>query len=578
MSASTISASRPWPLALWAQHWRLLVVIGLGLGPFVPSILAMQDFLLADNALGFTPFALVGAVYLFWVRAHSNSAPKLRDILVDLFFVAPLVFIAFFILFVTPASMSWYFWLNRMDLAALAPWTMAVAFAFLGYQQVLLTWPAWIVLFFAWPWPAVWLQNTLSDVFVPITAWTGQLVADFARLPYAPSDDPQVFTTTHLPEADNFTLVVGQLCSGTSATIGFLIVGGGLMLLSRGKAASRTRWLLAGVAFAFFTNLVRVSALLIAATSVSRDFAVNTLHPILGLVLFAVTILVMLALMRPFGLRFDPVPHGRRVVWEPSPGGGKALRVVWVLMLAAGLGVGSGVAQAQDFNFIGIGDGAPAISVESERGVIPEVPGWTLIHQTEISWTDLFGRTSRGDVFEYQQPDYEPGDARIGVQTVVTEDKATLERYTIEQCIDFHSRDLDARRAVDLGYGLTGYILHDTYEDVNGSVLYWVMPVNVDGEVFHARIALFGDEVDPTSYEGLELAASGQSAASVRLGQALESAMDGIPDGGDDPVRVQVDRDLAAMAVAMVDTMVQTGGPGLLEDASTAASEATPLP
>src|SRR3546814_481145 len=131
-----------------------------------------------------------------------------------------------------------------------------------------------------------------------------------------------------------------------------------------------------------------------------------------------------------------------------------------------------------------MGDGAPTIAIDSPRGVLPAVEGWDRVHETEISWTDLFGRTSRGDVFSYRQPGYEPGDARVGVQTVVTEDRETLERYTLEQCVDFHSRELDARRAVDLGHGLTGYILHDTFEGVRGAVLYWMMPVSVDGEVF----------------------------------------------------------------------------------------------
>jgi exosortase/archaeosortase family protein len=375
MSASTVPSVGPWPLVTASRHWRLVLVVLLGLGPFVPSILAMQDFLLADNALGFTPFALVAAAYLFWVRAHSDEAPKPRDILVDLFYIVPLVLLVFFILFVPPGAMSWYFGLNRIDLAALAPWALGVAFAFLGYQQVLRTWPTWIVLIFAWPYPAVRLQSLLADLFVPITAWTGQFVVEFARLPYAPSSDSQVFTSTHLPEADNFTLVVGQLCSGTSTTIGFLIIGGGLMLLSRGNAASRMRWLIAGTVLAFLMNLVRVSALLIAATSVSRDFAVDTLHPILGLVLFILVVIVMLLLMRPFVLRFDPVPHGRRLAWEPSPGGGKALRIVWVLMVAAGVGVGSGVVQAQELDFIGIGDGVPAVALESKRTNLPAPPG-----------------------------------------------------------------------------------------------------------------------------------------------------------------------------------------------------------
>src|SRR5690606_38429038 len=186
MSASSIdAAARPRILEFAVRHWRLLAVVVLGLGPFVPSILAMSDFLLADNALGFTPFALVAAIYLFWRSAHFEGTLRSRDIIVDSFFIAPLVFFACFILFVLPGSLSWYFWLNRMDLAAMVPWTVAVALAFLGYQQVLQTWPAWLMLFFAWPYPAVWLQRQLSEVLTSITAWTAQGVTEFARLSYA---------------------------------------------------------------------------------------------------------------------------------------------------------------------------------------------------------------------------------------------------------------------------------------------------------------------------------------------------------------------------------------------------------
>ncbi|MCA9846467.1 MAG: exosortase/archaeosortase family protein [Dehalococcoidia bacterium] len=568
------------PRAFVIRHWRILAVVLVGLGPFAPSILAMSDFLLADNALGFTPFALVAAIYLFWRSAHSESSLRARDLLVDLFFMAPLVVIAGFVLFVLPGSMSWYFWLNRMDLAAMVPWTMAVAIAFLGYQQMLRTWPAWVMLFFAWPYPAVWVQRILTDSLTEVTTWAGRVTTDFARLPYEVGESGAAFTSTHLPDDQNFTLVVGQLCSGTSVVIGFLIVGGGLVLAARGTGWARMRWLLVGTLLAVVSNMIRVSVLLIVASSVSRDFAVNTVHPILGLVLFSLMLALMLALLRSFGLRFDPAPRGSHLAWEPGPRPGRSVRVVWVLAVIAALGVGTGVAQAQEFDFIGIGDGVPSVAVESERGIIPEVPGWDLYHETQISWTDLFGRTSRGDIFSYWQPGVEVG-ARVGVQTVITEDLDTLNRYSIEQCIDFHRRELTARRAIDLGHGLTGYVLHDTYGGVRGSILYWVMPVNVHGEVRHARIALFGNEEEGTSYEGLDMDAGREHTAAVRLGQALETAMFGLPSGVDDPVRKQMDEDLTAIAVNMVDIMIETGGQGeiLAEESeadATATATATP--
>jgi exosortase/archaeosortase family protein len=558
-TAPATSPPRRGPRTLLHRHWRLIAILLIGIGPFVPSILAMSDFLLADNALGFTPFALVAAIYLFWQTSHFDGTVRPRDIIVDLFFIVPLVFIAIFVLFITPGSMSWYFWLNRMDLAALAPWVAAVGFIFLGYQHVLRTWSAWAMLVLVWPYPAVWLQRQLSDLLTTITVWVADAVADLARLPFAPREGSRAFTTTHLPEGENFTLVIGQLCSGTSVTIGFLIVGTALALMSRGSVEARLRWLVAGTLLAFATNLVRVSALLVAASHYSREFAVETLHPILGLVLFILVVFSMMLLMPAFGLKFDPLPRGRQLSWEPGQRVTFPVKAVWAASVGFAFLIGSGVAQAQEFNFIGVGDGAPVVSVESERGIIPDVPGWDLYHDTQISWTDLFGRTSRGDVFSYWEPGVEVG-ARIGVQTIVTEDRQTLNRYTLEQCIDFHRRTLEARRAVDLGRGLTGYILHDTYHGVRGSVLYWVMPVNVDGAVRHARIALFGNEREGTNYPGLEMDGVRTSSASVRLGQLLETAMFGLPTGEDDPVRGQIDRDLTALAVNIIDLMLESGG------------------
>lgn len=73
----------------------------------------MRQFLLADNALGFVP--LVSA-YLFWQRSHMTSNPEKRDLLLDVFFFAPRAVATVFILYVVPSQLSWYYWLNRVDL------------------------------------------------------------------------------------------------------------------------------------------------------------------------------------------------------------------------------------------------------------------------------------------------------------------------------------------------------------------------------------------------------------------------------------------------------------------------------
>ena len=51
-----------------------------------------------------------------------------------------------------------------------------------------------------------------------------------------------------------------------------------------------------------------------------------------------------------------------------------------------------------------------------------------------MAWTDLFGRSSRGDIFEYARP----SGQFITVQNIVADRKSTLDRYPLEQCILFH--------------------------------------------------------------------------------------------------------------------------------------------
>lgn len=555
---TTAAAARPQSFAALRRHWRLIAILLVGVLPFAPSLLAMRQFLLADNALGFVPFVPLVSAYLFWQRAHMASAPAKRDLLLDVFFSAPLAAAAVFILYAVPSQLGWYYWLNRVDLLAFPIWMLACASLFLGYQQVLRTWPAWAFLFLAWPYPMVRLQVDATQPLIDATTWLAARLSAFLALPYEVAGT--AFTRSDLPEDERVTLIVGQLCSGTSMMGGLLLGGTAIMLLSRGRVMSRIRWVALGVALGFVANAVRVVALLLAATR-DVDFAVHVLHPVLGLVLFLLTLGVMLLLLRPFGLRFAPEAAGTHLAWGPAGGGGRVLRVLWVAAPLAALVIGVGVAGAQQYDFLGIGDGAPEVAVDTEKNIIPAIEGWELQHVTAIGWTDLFGRRSRGDVFQYVDP--AKGEAKgapfVLVQSVIAESKASLDRYTLEQCIDFHRRKLEGRRAVPLGHGVTGVILHEVYDGVPSSTLYFVFPVSVRGELRHARIALFGDIDAPTWVTAEPPGGGAGSALSNRVGLVLDNALDGLP--GTTPERAQVDRGLIDLGVRIVDKMVTSGGP-----------------
>lgn len=553
----------------WRRHWPLLALIAIGFGPFVPSILETRDVLLSDNAVGFVPLMIPAAVAVFWLRAHRSDPPERRDVLLDAFFALPLLGLALFILLVIPGQLSWYFWLHRNDLLAMSLAVAGVAVVVMGYQQVLRTWPAWVLLFFAWPWPAVRLQAELTDPFVTATAWVSARVVGFLRLPY--EQDPvfsDVFTSTHLARDENFVLVVAQTCSGTATFIGFALFGLTIALLVRGSILRRVRWLAIGGALALLANFVRVAVLFIVASEVGLDTAIDTVHPLLGLALFGLLLFGMLLLLGPLGLSLDLGRAGRHTAWEPRPGGGRPLVAMWGAAVAAAVALGvASIGVLDEMAFLGDGSGAPTVDVADTRAILPEVPGWELEHIEQVSWTDLFGRRSRGDLFAYSYP----GGPSIVVQSIIADERGTLDRYRPEQCTVFHGEEVDGVRYVALPYATTGVLFHDSFRDVAGSTLYWQFPVRVDGELRHARVSLLLDVAQPVKPVDLSTLPSAGS-LSARVGVDLANRFDGFEPA--DPERRQIDLELVELASLVIEALVERPPPAPQAAPAPAASGA----
>ena len=98
---------------------------------------------------------------------------------------------------------------------------MASGFVFLGYQQVLRSWQAFVLLFLAWPYPAVALQEAVAAPMTAATVLVARGATAFLQLPY--SEDGGAFTSHHLAEGDNFSIALTSVCSGSAVTMGFLL-------------------------------------------------------------------------------------------------------------------------------------------------------------------------------------------------------------------------------------------------------------------------------------------------------------------------------------------------------------------
>ncbi len=88
----------------------------------------------------------------------------------------------------------------------------------------------------------------------------------------------------------------------------------------------------------------------------------------------------------------------------------------------------------------------------------------------------------------------------------------------------------------------------------------------MQGELRHARVALFGDVTSPTWVTAEPPSGDSGSALSNRVGLVLDNALDGLP--GNTPERAQIDRGLIDMGARIVDLMVTTGGPGRVPEAA----------
>ena len=397
MTAGSVTAAPTSMDALRAigRHWRLPAFVALGFGPFVPSILSMRQFFLADNALGFIPFVFLIAAISFWQHAFPEMSPAKRDLVVDSFIAIPMGLMAAYTLRFMPDYLSWYFWLFRVDLLALPMFLVAAGVVCFGYQRALVVAPAFISMFLVWPYPIVRMQQYLIDPFVRLTTWLTGWAIHFFALPYV--QDPAVparFLSQHL-EVDNFALVIAQTCAGTSTFIAFVLFAVASLAFIRGPWAARAWWIGLGLALTFAFNFVRIIALLLTAVTFNERVAVEVVHPVLGLALFTFEIVLMLALVRPFGLRFDRGPRGTQPIWVGAGAGGGRLQLLLIAVTVGGaIGIGVLDARAQSYSFLELGEGAPTVNLASDRGILVDVPDWTLEHLEHLDWTDRFCQNS----------------------------------------------------------------------------------------------------------------------------------------------------------------------------------------
>lgn len=474
-------------LASRAPLWVLL---------FVPlaawySLLQLGSFALSDTPLAFVVLVPILAAYLLIHDSRARATSRDQS---DLFFDS-LIFFALFIiccilLFLVPPRLSWYYWLQRFDLLVVPIFATAIVILFWGLGGATVARRPLLYLVLIWPPPLIWLHQSITPILVKLTATFGAMVVRGLALPIAVSAvDPTSFISTG-PE--KFTIIISDTCSGMNAMFGFLVIGLPLVLAASGRPSRKLAWLVIGTLAALLSNLVRVGVLLYLAAATDIEFALGTIHPILGTVLFAGVFVGMLWLSRYLQVSFitRPMMSTLRSQLTVQPEG-YATRVWFAGLATMVLALGqTGLGQFGPLDVANF----PALPVSRTWALLPQMPDWSQEEESEINWQDLFGPDSQSRLLVYRA-----GEASVVVQFVATPDKGSLDTYSPEQCNWFHGERIVGVSTVNLGYGISARLVESqvgrgrSRPALNSNTLYWLMPLTANGRLYHARIALLVD-------------------------------------------------------------------------------------
>lgn len=508
---------------------------------------------LGDTPLAFVPLIPLLAGYLFVRRGHALATNQRRsDEFLDGFLFLALFLASCALIFFLPVQLSWYYWLMRLDLLAVPAFATAIVALLWGWSGVRVVWPLLLYLLLVWPYPFILLHQVMGPVLANLTAFFGGLVVRGLALPFRiPPESPNYFVSTGQQQ---FTLIISDVCSGTNAAMGFLVAGLPLALTWSGPRRSKLLWLLTGTLAAFLSNLLRVGILLCLSATAGVDFALGTVHPVLGLLLFVAVFAGMLGLARRYGLSL----HNGQATPFPMPRlakGGYSLGVATVALATAVLAVGqTGLDQ---FGLLSP-DSVPTVAVREATALLPEIPGWRREEEEDISWQDLFGSDSHSRLVAYRA-----GEASVVVQFVATPDRGSLGTYSPEQCSMYHGERIVGVCGVNLGHGISARLVETRLrrgEDqpiLNGATLYWLMPFTVEERRYHARIALL---IDEEMMAAQPLAASQSSTAPVQqLQNWLNTTFSLYPPAPSQPEFADLDAYAVAFGRQMVEAIVGGG-------------------
>jgi exosortase len=447
-----------------------------------------------DTPVSFVPLVgVIGVAGLLYSAAGARRRARDRDAFLDGLALVVLLGATTVVLYVLPATLSWDYWLASLDIPGLILLlaTLVVAvWGLAGLQQ--LSRPL-LYLLLAWPLPYLVLYRHVIPWLTDATGRVvGALVSLFPGPIHAdPSASSALLITFHHQTTQ---LVIAQACAGINGAVGLAVIALPVGVLSRSSAKALGAWLMLGVLLSWLSNVVRILLIAAAAAVAGPDAAINLLHPVLGLVLFAVSFALLLGIAPACGLDVAaPWRHGTADSPSAGMGATAGLAPRWSVrrLLLVGLILGAGALMENDLNQSRWVSEAtlPRVGLARPADLFSTPAGWRVMAVAPMdSWRSLFGPSTVAAVMDVMSP----AQTHISVQAILTRDAGTFTTYGVENCYIFHGYTLQGVHRVALGNGVIGTVV-DFRDPARAATLYWLQPVQTPQGLFHERIELIAD-------------------------------------------------------------------------------------
>jgi exosortase/archaeosortase family protein len=473
------------------------------LAVFIVSVLLAYHYslrTLVANLNVDTPLAYIGlvpaiALALAAMRQRpTRGEPSIHDRQLDLIIGVPLIASAVAINVILPNRLSTMFWVWRIDLLSLPLFVAGAVSVIFGTRVLWRQKLAIAYLFLAWPLP---YTVVLLKVLTGFTNLTLSALRELIKvIPVAHTiggADGSLFQVSHNGRA--FPVSVVSACSGVDGIVGFILVGSAFAALVTGPRVRKALWLVGGMLLLWVINLARIMFIFWAGRTWGEHVAINILHPFVGLVTFSFGVILMMVVLRPFGLRigFDPPPpvdpSARRVVAVPS-----ILPAVAIVGVAAVM-LGVINTNLKVYDLVADSAGEPKLASYLANPAAPT--GWKPVYNTTYTWaTPYFGENSTWVRYLYSEMPGGTGDLHsifpVTADVIDTTNLSSFSAYGVEACYKFHGYNLKDVAQVSLGGGIRGEALsYTTSNHGDWSIVYWIWPVKSSGATHFQRVILY---------------------------------------------------------------------------------------